>query len=59
MSMYYRNQPHVRDQRFFPVLPFVAGLAVSPLLFRPRYYYPPFPYYPPYPCCPPYPYFYR
>lgn len=43
---YYRNG--YEDERFFPlILPFVAGLAIGPLLFnRPNYgpYYPP-PYY--------------
>ncbi|WP_176483738.1 MULTISPECIES: hypothetical protein [Bacillus] len=57
--MHYRNY-QASDQRYFPLLPFVAGLAVSPLLFRPRYYYPPFPYYyPPYPYYRPYPFYYR
>ncbi|WLR52100.1 penicillin-binding protein [Bacillus tianshenii] len=68
--MYY-NQPyqhghlqHGHDSRFigggfgFGFVPFLAGLAVSPLLFGPRpfpYYYPPYPYYGPRPFGP-YPY---
>ncbi|MGM9928231.1 MAG: hypothetical protein ACI35P_09800 [Bacillus sp. (in: firmicutes)] len=43
------------DERFFPLIPFVAGLVVGPLLLTPfllnRPYYPP--YYPPYPSYPP------
>lgn len=45
----YRQVPvnHHEDQRFFPLLlPFVAGLAISPLLFN-RPVYPPYPAYPP------------
>lgn len=46
--------PHQHDQRVYPFLPFLAGLAVSPFLYGPRpyygywgprprpYYYPPF-----------------
>ena len=30
------------NERFFGLIPFTLGLAVSPLLFRPRYY--PYPY---------------
>ncbi|WP_456275689.1 penicillin-binding protein [Bacillus sp. AK128] len=43
---------YAHDQRF-PFLPFVTGLAISPLLFGPRpfrpYYYGPRPFYPGYP----------
>lgn len=43
------------DQRFFPVLlPFVAGLALGPLLFN-RPCCPPYAPYAPYPAYPPYP----
>lgn len=51
---------HWNDERFFPFFPllapvaFVAGLAIGPLLFNNRPYYPPYP--PPYPpAYPPYP----
>ncbi|MED4014852.1 hypothetical protein ACWE42_05915 [Sutcliffiella cohnii] len=56
--MYFRQPQHTHDSRFFPFFPFLAGLAVSPFLFRPRpiYYYPPYPYYRPF--YTPYPYFY-
>lgn len=52
---YYRNQ---HDTRFFPFLPFVAGLATGGLLAVPfiygnRPFYPP-----PYPAFPAYPPFY-
>ncbi|WP_090987896.1 hypothetical protein [Bacillus sp. OV322] len=61
-SFYSRNGQY-QDQRFFPLLPFVAGLAIGPLLFRPfaRPFYPPYPPiqpgypFPPYPAYPPYP----
>lgn len=43
--------PNEQDQRFFPfLLPFVAGLAIGPLLFNRPYYAP---YYAPYPAYPP------
>lgn len=54
---YYDVNPE--DQRFFPLLlPFVAGLAIGPLLFNNRPCcpppYPPYPMYPPpYPVAPP------
>lgn len=54
----YREVPvhHDTDQRFFPfLLPFVAGLAISPLLFN-RPFYQPFPYPYPVPYPTPYPY---
>ncbi|KAA0548131.1 penicillin-binding protein [Bacillus sp. BGMRC 2118] len=52
----YRTTHH-HDQRFpfYPALPFLAGLAVSPFLYGPRPYYGygywgprPRPYYPPF-----------
>lgn len=54
---YYRQIPieyGSEDQRFFPLLlPFVAGLAIGPLLFN-RPFYPPYPM--PYPAPYPVPY---
>ncbi|MFC0270704.1 hypothetical protein ACFFIX_04470 [Metabacillus herbersteinensis] len=60
MNAIHHYQPAHSDQRFFPFLPFLAGLAVGPYIFRPRWYYPypPYPYYTPYPPYPPYPYYY-
>jgi hypothetical protein len=40
-----------QDERLFPLLPFVAGLAIGPLLFNRPNYYPPYP-----PVMYPYPY---
>ena len=48
-SNYYRptganiQSPSANDERFFGLIPFTLGLAVSPLLFRPRYYMYPYP----------------
>ncbi|MBM7694620.1 hypothetical protein JOC77_004095 [Peribacillus deserti] len=57
---YHQTLRNGEDERFFPLLPFVAGLAVGPLLFNRPYYYPPYPVYPAYPAYPPpapYPYY--
>ncbi|MDP4162323.1 MAG: penicillin-binding protein [Bacillota bacterium] len=64
MNSYYMPQAMYRnpqDTRFFPFLPFVAGLATGGLLTIPflyagrPYYPPPYPMYPPYPpAYPPY-----
>ncbi len=45
------QQPHGEDERFFPFIPFLGGLAIGGLLFnRPPYPYPyPAPYPMPYP----------
>ncbi|PLT28920.1 hypothetical protein [Peribacillus deserti] len=54
---YVHNYRNGGDERFFPLLPFVAGLAVGPLLFSRPYYYPPYPVYPGYPPPVPFPYY--
>ncbi len=48
---YFAEQPHGEDERFFPFIPFLGGLAIGGLLFnRPPYPYPyPAPYPVPYP----------
>lgn len=52
---YMYNQYNSEDERFFGIIPFVAGLAIGPLLFKrpccPPPYLPPFPT--PYPSYPP------
>ncbi|WP_409291996.1 hypothetical protein [Peribacillus sp. SCS-37] len=47
-------QEQGNDERFFPLLPFAAGLAIGPLLFNRPYFYP----YPVYPALPVPPYYY-
>ncbi|WP_409294549.1 hypothetical protein V1498_15310 [Peribacillus sp. SCS-26] len=50
-----REQEQGNDERFFPLLPFAAGLAIGPLLFNRPYFYP-YPVYAAYP--PPVPPYY-
>nr|WP_198030018.1 penicillin-binding protein [Oceanobacillus manasiensis] len=56
----YRNDQSQDDTRFFPVLPFLTGLAFGPLLYGAFQGggYPSYPPYPPYPPTPYYPYGY-